>query len=147
RGPYRDEPRFREEVDRCSALLEPHLGRSLRDVIVGASGANGATPVALTETALAQPALFVVEWALAKLLGTLGLHPRAMIGHSVGEWVAACLSGVLSLEDALRLVAVRGQLVQALPRGAMLGVALSDAEIRPLLGHAVSLAAVNGPRL
>jgi acyl transferase domain-containing protein len=145
RGLYRDEPRFRAEVDRCSEALEPHLGCSLaRLLTVGADG-NGGAPAALTDTALAQPALFVVEWALARLLGDLGVRPQAMIGHSVGELVAACLAGVVTLDDALRLVAARGRLVQALPRGAMLGVPLAEADVVPLLDGGLSLAAVNTP--
>ncbi|HEU4324282.1 MAG TPA: amino acid adenylation domain-containing protein [Roseiflexaceae bacterium] len=99
----------------------------------------------LTATQYAQPALFVVEYALARLLIAWGLAPQALIGHSVGEYVAACLAGVLSLPDALALVALRGRLVQAMPPGAMLAVLCDPQELDGLLGADLSLAAVNGP--
>ncbi len=99
----------------------------------------------LDQTQYAQPALFVVEYALAKLWMAWGIEPQAMIGHSIGEYVAACLSGVLSLEDALKLVAARGRMMQQLPSGAMLSVGLAEEQVRPLLGTQLSLAAVNGP--
>jgi len=101
----------------------------------------------LDQTWLTQPALFVVEYALAKLWMAWGVRPWAMIGHSLGEHVAACLAGVFSLEDALALVAARGRLMQSLPVGAMLAVPLPAAETQALLGPALSLAAINGPSL
>jgi acyl transferase domain-containing protein len=89
----------------------------------------------LKQTAIAQPALFVIEYALAKLWISWGVHPQAMIGHSIGEYVAACLAGVFSLEDALALVATRGRLMQQMPSGAMLSVHLSAEEVQPLLSE------------
>ncbi len=146
---YDSEPFFREQVDACAEMLRPHLDLDLRDVIypAGHEGANAAHVAAalLDETRLAQPALFVVEYALARLWMKWGVRPAAMIGHSIGEYVAACLAGVFSLEDALRLVAARGRLMQGMPRGAMLAVRLSPAELEPLMGEGVSLAAVNAP--
>ncbi|HEX8352728.1 MAG TPA: type I polyketide synthase, partial [Pyrinomonadaceae bacterium] len=142
---YECEATFREWVDRCAAPLQSHLGLDLRKVIFG----PGATEEKLQQTALTQPALFVVEYALAQLFMSWGIRPQAMIGHSVGEYVAACLAGVFSLEDALRLVAARGRLMQSLPGGAMLMLPLAEEEVVGLLvehaGGALSLAAVNGP--
>ena len=99
------------------------------------------------QTALTQPALFVVEYALAKLCMDWGIRPKAMIGHSIGEYVAACLAGVFKLEDALALVAARGRLMQSLPAGAMLAVGMPAGELTPFLANGLSLAAVNGPTL
>src|SRR5262249_19045834 len=99
----------------------------------------------LNQTWLAQPALFAVEYALAQLWMSWGVQPQAMIGHSLGEYVAATLAGVFSLEDALALVAARGHLMQQLPGGAMLAVYLPEQARRPLLSAQLDLAAVNGP--
>src|SRR5262249_20980308 len=100
----------------------------------------------LKRTSLALPALFVNEYALARLWMAWGIRPQAMIGHSLGEYVAACLAGVFSLEDALSLVVLRGRLFEQLPRGAMLSVSLSEPEVRSLVGQRLSVAAVNGPQ-
>jgi amino acid adenylation domain-containing protein len=99
----------------------------------------------LDQTQYTQPALFALEYALAQLWQSWGVQPQAFIGHSIGEYVAACLAGVFSLDDALALVAARGRLMQGLPAGAMLSLPLSEAELRPLLGPGLSLAAVNSP--
>ena len=145
RGLYRDEASFRADVDECCAALAPHLGRDLRQLLHAEDGSADAA--LLKETQFTQPALFVIEYALARLWTAWGIRPAAMLGHSVGEYVAACLAGVFSLEDALALVAARGRLMQALPAGAMLAVPLAEAELTPLLGSSLSLAAVNGPAL
>jgi acyl transferase domain-containing protein len=142
---YENEPAFRDGVDRCCEILRPLLGLDLREVLYPPAGGVDEAARRLEQTALAQPALFVVEHSLAQLWIGLGVRPRAMLGHSLGEYVAACLAGVFSLEDALALVAERGRLMQALPAGAMLAVPLPEAEIAPLLGPELSLAAVNGP--
>ncbi len=147
RAVYEAEPLFRDEVDRCCRLLKPHLGLDLKSVLFPAPEAQEEAKHKLQQTALTQPALFVVEYAMARLWMAWGIKPQAMIGHSIGEYVAACLAGVFSLEDALRLVAVRGRLMQELPGGCMMAVPLSEAELTPLLGPAVSLAAVNSPSL
>src|SRR6266566_2898448 len=97
------------------------------------------------QTALAQPALFVLEYALAQLLMQWGIRPQAMLGYSLGEYVAACLAGVFSLEDALTLVARRAQLIAQLPAGAMLAVGLSEQAIQPYLTEQICLAAISGP--
>jgi amino acid adenylation domain-containing protein len=149
RGLYESEPIFRREVDSAASHLLPALGCDLRDLLYPPSGPRSREAAAreLRQTRFAQPALFVVELALARLWLSWGVSPRAMIGHSLGEYVAACLAGVLSREDALDLVALRGKLMQRLPAGAMLAVELSEAELAPLLGSHLELAAVNAPRL
>ena len=124
---------FREEVDRCVAIL----GIDIRS----------ATQEELEQTAITQPALFTIEYALAKLWMSLGVQPEAMLGHSVGEYVAACLSGVFSLEDALRLVARRGALIQQLEKGAMIAVPLPERDLLPLVNENIAIAAVNAPSL
>lgn len=139
---YETEPIFRTAIERCCDLLKPHLNLDLRDLLYPSE------PIStdFTTTALAQPALFTIEYALAQLWITWGIQPEAMIGHSIGEYVAACLSGVFSLEDALKLVALRGALMQQQAEGAMLSVSLSEAEIQPWLKE-VTLAAHNAPQL
>jgi acyl transferase domain-containing protein len=143
-GVYATEPVFREALDRCAEILVPELGFDLREVLYPEDGDGDAATARLQRTAVTQPALFAVEWALAKLWMSWGVRPDAMLGHSVGEFAAACIAGVFSLEDALRLVAARGRLMQALPAGAMLAVHLPEAGLLPRLPSAVSLAAVNG---
>ena len=101
----------------------------------------------MIDTAIVQPALFTVEYALARLLMTLGLGPVATIGHSIGEYVSACLAGVFSLEDALALVAERGRLMQLMPAGAMAAIGLAESALRPRLVPGVAIAAVNGPEI
>jgi len=147
---YRSEAAFRDEVDHCAEILLPRLGFDLRQALYPALYPEDGDPreaaERLEQTALAQPALFVVEYALARLWVSWGVRPEAMLGHSIGEYVAACLSGVFSLEDALGLVAERGRLMQEMPAGSMLAVPLPEEELRPLLGS-LSLAAVNGPAM
>jgi acyl transferase domain-containing protein len=138
-GLYETEPGFREPLDRCAELLEPHLADDLRTLLYPAG--NSARD--LTQTAIAQPALFAVEYALAQLWIQWGVAPDAMIGHSIGEYVAACLAGVFSLADALALVAERGRLMQAAPPGSMAAVSLPEDELRPLIEDALDVAAVN----
>jgi acyl transferase domain-containing protein len=147
RGLYEAEPAFRTAVDACVSSLRPHLGFDLRTLIFPDEDATEEATSRLQQTALAQPALFVIEYALARLYMSWGVRPRAMIGHSIGEYVAACLAGVLSHEDALALVAARGKLMQNLPGGAMLSVPLPEADVAPFLGPELSLAIVNAPGL
>ncbi|WP_337886319.1 type I polyketide synthase [Fischerella thermalis] len=144
---YRTEPIFREEVNRCCELLKPHLGIDLRHILYPSEEQIEAATHQLQQTHITQPALFVIEYALSQLWMAWGIQPEAMIGHSIGEYVAACLAGVFSLEDALTLVAVRGRLMQELPTGAMLSVHLAEDDLRPWLGKEVSLAASNAPNL
>lgn len=144
---YDHEPFFRDEVDRCCALLRPHLGLDLRDVLYPPDGATEEASERLRRTALTQPALFVVEYALAKMWMHWGIAPEGFVGHSIGEYVAACLAGVMSLEDALELVAARGALMQEMPAGAMLSVSLPEAEVRAILSAELDVCTVNGPSL
>jgi non-ribosomal peptide synthase protein (TIGR01720 family) len=148
-GLYQSEPIFRAEVDRCAELLTPELGLDLRTILYPQPDQIEAATEQLTQTALTQPALFVIEYALAKLWMAWGVEPAAMIGHSIGEYVAACLAEVFSLETALRLVAARGRLMQRMPAGTMLAVTLPEQELRSILqteaAGQLSLAAVNGP--
>jgi acyl transferase domain-containing protein len=164
-GLYESEPVFRETVDQCAELLRPLLGLDIRALIypdaadketrkpgdkegddLRVSLSPGlATDVALTRTSVALPALFAIEYALAQLWMSWGVRPHAMIGHSLGEYAAACLSGVLSLDDALALVVLRGQLFEQLPSGGMLSLPLPEDAARELLTEELSLAAINGP--
>jgi acyl transferase domain-containing protein len=143
---YESEPVFREHLDACAEASIPHLNLDLRDVLYpNADGEAEATRL-LGQTFITQPALFSIEYALAQLWMSWGVVPSAMIGHSIGEYVAACLAGVLSLEDALAIVALRGQLMQSLPEGSMLAVMLSEKETLAQLNNGLSIAAVNGPK-
>ena len=144
---YRTESIFREQIDRCSEILRPRLSFDLRDILYPGERNFEEAARMLQQTFITQPALFTIEYALAKLWMAWGLHPVAMVGHSIGEYVAACLAGVFSLEDALSLVATRGRLMQELPGGSMLAVFLSEKEIQPFLGEKLSLAVINGPSL
>jgi acyl transferase domain-containing protein len=141
------EPVFRAELDRCCELLRPHLGLDLRDVLHPPAGKEDEAAERLRQTALTQPALFAVEYALAKLWMSWGLEPEGFAGHSIGEYVAACLAGVMSLDDALRLVAARGALMQGMPAGAMLSVSLAEEEVRAILPAELDVCTVNGPAL
>ncbi|KRB04200.1 hybrid non-ribosomal peptide synthetase/type I polyketide synthase [Lysobacter sp. Root690] len=132
---------FRDDVDACARVLEPQLGLDLRPLLLEPEHA-----ARLDATELTQPALFVVGYALARLLESFGLRPSAMLGHSLGEYVAACLAGVIARDDALRLVALRGRLVAQLPAGAMLAAMADEASLRDLLLPQVEIAAVNGAR-
>ena len=142
---YRGEPAFRQALDHCADLLRPHLGLDLRQILYPARGRAQEAAGRLRQTALAQPGLFAVEYAAARQWAEWGIQPQALLGHSLGELVAACLAGVLRLEDALRAVARRGALMQGMPPGAMLSVPLPEAEVLPFLERGLDLAAVNGP--
>jgi len=167
---YETWPVFRESVDQCARILEPHLGFDIRNTIypdgrawkkAGKSkgidlkkmlGRNSDVPDDqdtrnLNQTLCAQPALFTIEYAMTRLWQSLGVTPDAIVGHSMGEYVAACVAGVLPLEDALRLIATRAQMVNELPLGAMLAVTLPENELLPLLSGNLSISLINGPSL
>jgi acyl transferase domain-containing protein len=171
RGLYETLPYFREIVDECDAALRPFLNQSLTKLLypetnspveaAPTSGLDlaamlGRKPTAntndeqearLQETAVAHPLVFSIEYALARLLQQWGIEPDGLIGYSLGEYVAATIAGVLTLEDALTLVARRAQLIQALPPGKMLAVPLSQEDATPYLSQQVSLSAHNGDAL
>ena len=152
---YQDEPVFRDIVDRCAEILQPLMGVDLRSIVYPAAETEAAAAISLAQTCFTQPALFVVEYALAKLWQSWGVQPQATIGHSIGEYVSACLAGVFSLEDALLLVATRGRLMWDLPRGSMLSVRLPAAAIvvrgaslqENRLSPDLAIAAINSPSL
>lgn len=149
---YNTQPHFRQFIDRGEQLLQPYLKHSpkhsLLDVLYPSEPAAEATAgELLNETAYTQPALFVLEYALAQLWISWGIQPSVVMGHSIGEYVAACIAGVFSLEDGIRMVAARGQLMQALPQtGAMISVLADQERVRALLAQQpdVVIAAING---
>jgi acyl transferase domain-containing protein/acyl-CoA synthetase (AMP-forming)/AMP-acid ligase II/acyl carrier protein len=143
---YQTQPRFREVLDHCDALLRPRLDRPLLSVLYPRAG----QPSPIDQTGWAQPALFAVEYALAALWRSLGVEPAAVLGHSVGEYVAATVAGVLDLEDGLELLAERARLMQQLPRTGRMAAVVADAErvhaaVKPYRDR-VAVAAENGPR-
>jgi amino acid adenylation domain-containing protein len=148
-GLYESEPLFRQELDRCFDILKSLTGRDFKEILYPPeiTASSGSAPAELNRTEMAQPLLFAVEYATARLLLHWGIEANAMIGHSLGEYVAAHLVGIFSLEEALQLVSLRGQLMQAMPGGAMLSVSLGEKELRPLLDETLSLAAVNSSTL
>jgi acyl transferase domain-containing protein len=139
---YAEEPGYAAVVDECAELLRDELGLDLRDLILGRDPDAAGK---LLQTRHTQPALFVVEYALATHWQRSGVRPAAMVGHSIGEYVAATVAGVFDLPDALRVVAARGRLMQSLPAGAMLAVPLDESVVAGLLPEGVSIATVNGP--
>jgi acyl transferase domain-containing protein/acyl carrier protein len=170
RGLYENEPLFREEMDRCFNILKDLVDFDIKEILYpGLSAAainnvNPADPVRaqyiaplppdqnetsekINQPEISQLAIFIFEYALARLLMGWGIQPRAMIGYSFGEYIAACVAGVFTLEDALRLVVTRGALIKTLPEGAMLSIPVSKEELTPILAtHTdVSFAIDNGP--
>ena len=141
---YEREAVFRQEVDRCCEELEPLLGLDLRTLLFAAPEQRQQAAEMLEQTQYTQPALFVVSYAMAKWWQSQGVNPDAMLGHSIGEYVAACLAGVFGREDALRVVAARGRLLQATEPGAMLAVALPQAQLQAMNLAGCEIAAVNG---
>jgi amino acid adenylation domain-containing protein len=147
---YDQEPVFRQSVDRCAEILRPLLDLDLREVLYPTPGNQQAEEQAiarLNQTCYTQPALFTIEYAFAQLWQSWGVQPAAMIGHSIGEFVAACLAGVFSLADALKLVATRAQMMWNLPRGSMLSVRLAADDVAAYLPPELAIAAINSPSL
>jgi acyl transferase domain-containing protein/acyl carrier protein len=138
---------FRSEMEQCIRLVRKLLGFDLLPIIYPQEGYESQASEQLKQTSVTQPALFSLEYALAKLWMSWGIRPEGMLGHSIGEYVAACLSGVFSLEDALGLVCERGRMMGNLPDGSMLAVALSERELSEIIQEPLSIAVINGPRL
>ncbi|MEO8179846.1 MAG: condensation domain-containing protein, partial [Deltaproteobacteria bacterium] len=149
---YTQHARFKQIIDRCDELAAARLGLSLRNLIFSGER-EGQDAQTLQQTAIAQPALFVIEYALAEVLRGYGVTPSILIGHSIGEYAAACLAGVFELEPALDLVIERGRLMMSMPAGSMLAVrarpeaALGLLADEPALAALISLAAHNAPEL
>jgi amino acid adenylation domain-containing protein len=145
---YRTEPVFRQEVDQCFEILKPLAGYDVKEILYPSlenNRSNGSYRThTIDQTEIAQPVLFVFEYALAKLLMSWGIRPTAMIGYSFGEYVSACLAGVFSPAEALEMIVTRGKLVQQTPVGKMTSVTLPESELKPLLKEGVSIAIVNG---
>ncbi len=143
---YESEPVFRAALDHCAQVLQGELEQPLVAVMHGRAAQSGL----LDQTGYTQPALFALEWSLVQLWRAWGVEPAVLMGHSVGEYVAACVAGVFSVEDGLRLVAARARLMQALPsQGVMVAVMAPAQQVRQALSgyeSQVSLAAINGPR-
>jgi len=149
---YQTELFFQEEMDRCFDILNPLLEYDPKEILYPPAGnyrsnRSNRSYISLDQTEIAQPAIFAFEYSLARLLVKWGIQPYAMIGYSFGEYAAACISGVLSLEDALKMIVLRGKLIGKLPAGAMLSVPLTAAELKPFLEHhpRLALAIDNGP--
>ena len=143
---YKSETYFKNQVDQCLAIAAKHTNADLKSALF--SNADEANEN-INATVITQPCLFIIEYALAKTLMHWGVTPSRLIGHSIGEFVAAAISGVFNLEDAIKLVVKRGELMQKLPQGAMLAVSLSETELKPFLNtHSqVDLAASNSSKL
>ncbi len=158
---YETQSVFQETVDNCCKILKPHLGFDLRTLIYPSPSTPPAPPApsapsassapslphSLTDTIYAQPAIFVIEYALAKLWMSWGIRPQAAIGHSIGEYVAAAIANVFSLEDALEIVAMRGQLMQKCPPGAMLAVSLTESQLKQYLNTDLTIAVINASNM
>ena len=144
---YEQLPVFKKNLDECCEILKPLLKRDLRDVLFPESGDEEESQEILKATQYTQPALFAIGYSLAKTLQSLDIQPTAMIGHSIGEFAAACVAGVFSLEDGLNFIARRAELMQALPGGSMLSVRMYGSDVEPMLSGDLAIASFNGPQL
>ncbi|MBE9213161.1 acyltransferase domain-containing protein [Plectonema cf. radiosum LEGE 06105] len=148
---YEIEPIFKQHVDSCAEILQPHLGLDIRSLLYPKQAEIEIASNQLQQTSLTQPALFVTEYALAQLLMSWGVRPEAMIGHSIGEYVAATIADVFSLEDALKIVAKRGELMQQVPTGSMLAIKMPEKDVQQLLDgnqlyqECLQIAVINSP--
>jgi phthiocerol/phenolphthiocerol synthesis type-I polyketide synthase C len=148
---YETQPTFRQALDRCNEILRPYLEKPLLEVLYPEKFKNSETPNLIDETAYTQPALFALEYALAELWMSWKIIPAVVMGHSIGEYVAACVARVFSLEDGLKLIAERARLMQALPRNGKMVVLFAEetqvAEAIQPYNQKVSISAVNGPKI
>jgi amino acid adenylation domain-containing protein len=144
---YATEDLYRQQVDECAEILLPLMGHDIRDILFPADSTTPEAAERIQQTQFAQTGIFITEFAMAKLWQSWGIEPRRMAGHSIGEYVAAVLAGVMSREDALRLVSIRGRMMQEMARGGMVGVRLSESELQQYLSEEISLAALNAPKL
>jgi acyl transferase domain-containing protein len=159
---YRHQPLFQEQMDQCFQILEPLMGIDVKGILYPDEFKNSYSgELTINDTRITQPLIFIFEYSLAKLLESWGIYPNTMIGHSIGEYVAACLSGVFTLEDALELVVCRGHMMQQLPQGEMANVRVSEEKLKTLITEfivsttrerkytwttdSISIAALNGP--
>lgn len=144
---YEQEPVFKQAVDQCATILQTHLAMDIREILFPQAGFESDATQRLNQTGIAQPAIFTISFASAQLLLDWGVTPSAMIGHSVGEFAAACVAGVFSLEDTITVLANRAKLMQSMPPGSMRAVQLPEAQVRSMLPQGVALAACNAPSL
>ncbi|WP_194290168.1 non-ribosomal peptide synthetase/type I polyketide synthase [Rhizobium rhizogenes] len=144
---YNQEPDFAASIDECCGILADHIPEDLRLLLFPKAESEHGASERLVETSFAQPALFVIEYSLAKLLMGWGIQPKALMGHSVGEYVAACLGNVMDIEDALMLIAARGRLMQGCQPGKMLAISLSASVVTSMMPSSLDLVAYNGPAL
>ncbi len=147
KGLYRSESVFRQNMDACFDILEPLLEQNLQSIIYPEPGQEEVAQGLLNQTAYTQPALFAVSYSLAKLWQSWGVMPASAMGHSAGEFVAACIAEVFSLQDGLKLMVARGRLMQSCETGAMVSVPMSERELSFYLNDKLHLGAVNGPHL
>ena len=144
---YENSAVFRENFDRCSEILRPLLDRDLREVLFPEAGDEEASQEIIKNTRFTQPALFALGYSLAQVWIAWGVQPSALIGHSIGEFAAACTAGVFNLEDGLQMIAKRGELMQELPGGSMMSVRQAGSEIEPLPWGDMAIASFNSPKL
>ena len=144
---YNNEPAFAAALDACFAVIDGDLDPHVRGMLFASEADAEAATKQLQRPAYSLPTLFAVEYALAQLFNSYGLRPAGYIGHSMGQYVAACLAGVFSIRDGLRLVHLRGQLFETTQKGKMVGVSLSEQATRDLMPAGLSIAAVNAPLL
>jgi phthiocerol/phenolphthiocerol synthesis type-I polyketide synthase E len=145
RGLYETETVMRQSVDACSELFKDYFHVDLREIIFPASDREAEAAAFLEKAFYIQSALFVTSYALAMLWRSWGVEPDSVLGYSIGEVVAATVAGVISLPDAVRMTGERSRMMQQLPPGAMVAVALSEQDVRPLMGDSLDIGAINGP--